>query len=499
MQDVSGSTTDGFDDFNTHIHQDMPTGLHKNNLSGHKTCIRNWLSLLLLFFTFPLYTQNQLVVSSISLKGNETTRDQILSKELTFHIHDTIRRQQLAKHVEESRQNLYNLQLFNFVYINSQIKGNAVNFNISVEERWHWWPILEVRESSKSLGSIIKNQEWSLLNFTAGIVTKNFRGRNELLRLMYTDGFSQQIQAEWKNIKISRNQNHSLGFLLSYDKRDHVFYNIRENKPISLKKSREPIFEEVKFNLIHSYRLNYVNWIHFKLGLNTYQLSDTIQQINPNFLGENISEAFVPQLTTQFEHRNVNRFYYPTEGEMMTFSVKKYFGVKYEAFDLWTMKGEVKNFHDFQNDLYLANGLFGKATFGTQFPFYLKNGIGYDDDFMRGYENYIIYGQKYLYSKNTLKYKVLSRQEFSLPFIPFQKFNKLHYAVYASLFSDIGYVHDRTSKKDVMNNSLSNEPMYSFGIGFDFVTYYDNVFSIGYAYNSRNEFNFFIHLRAQLY
>jgi hypothetical protein len=56
---------------------------------------------------------------------------------------------------------------------------------------------------------------------------------------------------------------------------------------------------------------------------------------------------------------------------------------------------------------------------------------------------------------------------------------------------DAGYVSDHVF--DAVN-PLSNEWQYSYGIGYDYVTYYDLVFRFEYAINKLNEHGLFFHI-----
>ena len=78
-----------------------------------------------------------------------------------------------------------------------------------------------------------------------------------------------------------------------------------------------------------------------------------------------------------------------------------------------------------------------------------------------------------------------------IPKLPFEKFNTFHYALYANMFADAGYVKN---KINFQNNKLSNSFLCGFGVGIDFVTYYDLVFRLEYSFNKMLEHSFFPHL-----
>jgi len=49
-----------------------------------------------------------------------------------------------------------------------------------------------------------------------------------------------------------------------------------------------------------------------------------------------------------------------------------------------------------------------------------------------------------------------------------------------------------------MNNQLENSLLIGYGLGIDFVTYYDLVFRLEYSMNRMNEHGFFIHFMAPI-
>jgi hypothetical protein len=122
--------------------------------------------------------------------------------------------------------------------------------------------------------------------------------------------------------------------------------------------------------------------------------------------------------------------------------------------------------------------------------------LGYYD-FMRGFEYYVINGDDYYLVKNVMKFELLPKTISYLNFIPIKKFKKIHYACYINAFFDLGYAHEKNAEAMLLNN-LSDQLLYSGGIGFDFVTYYDKIIRLEYSINSLNEKGFFVHFVAPI-
>ena len=121
------------------------------------------------------------------------------------------------------------------------------------------------------------------------------------------------------------------------------------------------------------------------------------------------------------------------------------------------------------------------------FRYVLNNALGFED-YIRGYEYYVIDGGKYIISKSSIKHELIPMTEVTLPGIPWKEFNKTHFSLYFSIFADMGFVEG-----DNYNNFLNNKFLFSQGISLDLVTYYDKILRLEISRNHLNEIGFFIH------
>jgi len=102
-------------------------------------------------------------------------------------------------------------------------------------------------------------------------------------------------------------------------------------------------------------------------------------------------------------------------------------------------------------------------------------------------------GQNYLLAKSQLKYTLMKKRVYRTNFIKSEKFNQIPVSMYLNLFADGGYVQDKYYSR---LNNLSNKFQYSYGVGYDYVTYYDLVFRFEYAFNRMKESGFFFRIGA---
>jgi hemolysin activation/secretion protein len=113
----------------------------------------------------------------------------------------------------------------------------------------------------------------------------------------------------------------------------------------------------------------------------------------------------------------------------------------------------------------------------------------YKKNFIRGYDLFTLKGDEMYFFRSNIKYelvkprtkKVKEGQEKN-------KFKSLQYAFYLNAFADAGYVVNDFTE----NNPLNNKMLFSWGLGLDFVTYYDMVLRFEYAFTSNQTNGFYI-------
>ena len=127
--------------------------------------------------------------------------------------------------------------------------------------------------------------------------------------------------------------------------------------------------------------------------------------------------------------------------------------------------------------------------------YYTQRAFGYQAEYIRGYEYYVMNGQDYFLSRSNLRFTLMKTHVYEMPLMQNEKFKKMPVAMYLNGFYDGGYVSDN---RFAAQNPLVNSWQYGYGIGFDYVTYYDLVFRFEFARNKMGEQGFFFHIGAAL-
>ena len=452
--------------------------------------------ILFFFLLLNQLSQAQIIVSDIVLIGNTKTQNDIIIRELSFEINKRYSYVDLDKMIEKSNENLVNLKLFNFVTINKINNTDSVEIIIEVIEKWYIWPYPVFEISERNFNTWWKEfkannySDFSRLNYGVSFNWKNFRGRNELLKIKIRKGFKEHYLLAYEVPYFNKNKTIGVNTNLQLFRRKKTHFLSEKNKL--------NYFESDTFNSI-DYDLNteiiYRKNLHQKHKLQfTYlnsSIDDSISTLNPNYLGNNLSKTSVYSLRYLFEYENRDYSAYPLHGFAFNFAAKKYFSATNNA-KHFEFTSKLEKYIEPYNRFYVGSSFKSKySTEGNQ-PYFIQKALGYID-YVRGYEYYVVDGQSYWLSKTAIKYELIEKTTFDIPYMKMKQFKKAHYSIYVGVFSDLGYVIDNQNKEQ---NTLSNSLLFGKGIALDYVTYYDKLLRIEYSINALGEKGVFLHFSS---
>lgn len=441
------------------------------------------------------YDSGFVVIKQIEILGNKITKSRIILREIPFKVNDTISKPEIKSLLKESRENMLNTSLFNFVTVETIPAGNyEITVLVTVAERWYTWPspIFEVQERNFNVWWQTKN--FKRVNYGLLLNRENFRGRKEDLSFSAQFGYTQKFGITYNIPYISKKQIGGIGISFSYSQNHEVAYQTYDNKVLYYKNPDHSIREELGSKIGYTYRSGIHNTHSIDARFIKSHINDTLLSYTTGyFIGQDLSmEYFMLNYYFRSEFRNSRM--YPLTGYYFDFEATKMgLGIlSDEKLNAWNFTSSFKYYYKLSNRFYTSFSTKVKYSPTWNQPYAIQQGLGWKD-YVRSYEYYVIDGQRYILSKLGVKYEILKPRIQTIPHMPFKKFNTFHYALYAALFSDAGYVVD---KKYALVNPLANKFLNGYGVGLDFVTYYDIVVSFEYSINRMREHGFFIHFNA---
>jgi outer membrane protein assembly factor BamA len=440
-----------------------------------------------------------IVVGDIILKGNNRTRDRILMREIEFKSGDTLSYFDFCRLKTKSRQNLLNSSLFNFVDFDTIQNPQLVEIKdveISVIERWYIWPLPIFELAERNFNTWWQTKDFRKANYGVFLTYNNFRGRNEVLKVLLRAGYNQNYFLLYEIPSINRKQNFGMGFLLGHSQSREIPYITESNKQIFYRHqdgyARSQWYGSVQLNFRRGIHNNH----NLTIGYEAYRFADTILTLNPDFLKNENASLSLFQFNYKFRHDYRDSKPYPLNGHYFDAEInKRGFNILKDEPNYFTLKTTFDLYRPIRKRLYWAMSLSTKVSAGEPEPYFLQRGLGYNNEFVRSYELFVADGSAYGLLKSNIKYTLIEPRSGQLPYIKFDKFGKIHYAAYLNLIFDAGYVHNTLAGP---TNNYQNRMLYGTGLGLDLVTYYDLVWRFEYSVNQFGNAGFFIHFVAPI-
>lgn len=444
------------------------------------------------------------IIESISYTGNKQTKIFILEREMTFEAGDTLSGVEFLKHAQRSRQNLLNTALFNFVAVLPHCNRDTssglctkVDVVVNVKERWYTWPapIFDVAEQNFNTwwrnGHNLQRASYGFM-----LWRYNFRGRKESIALICRFGYAEQFGAQYSIPYLNKKRTIGITFTGTYTRNHEVAYATRYNK-LQFYKDREGyIRKETAGSIMLSYRQGLYVRHTFDMKYTRLGISDTVVNLASDYFagGGTDMEYITLSYRVTRDYRDIKA--YPLRGHFQEFEVSKHgLGILAgEKLDVLYITAGFRQYGEVLKRTFAAFMCRMRWMPGPMPPYYHQRALGFSN-FIRGYEYYVIDGQSYAIAKTSLRYQLLKPHVYKFPFLPLEKFNTLHLAIYGGLYADAGYVEDRASIP-ADHNVLGNTLLFGYGAGLDFVTYYDIAMRVEYSFNRMGENGVFLHLGA---
>lgn len=463
--------------------------------------MRKLLVILILLCSVAARAQEQdncFVVSKINITGNKVTKLSTIDREMLFKVGDTICSDEVIK---ESRENLLNASLFNFVdfsWTDDEGKQDSKTLTINVVERWYLWPIPYLAYADRNLTSWFKAHDFSRLSYGFDLVYRNLWGLKHELDLTVIAGYNQNLGLSYDIPYLTRKQRLGVKVSGGFTRDREVAYITNYDKITYFKGGDDYAQEAFYAYLMPYYRFGYRNKLSLQLRYDDRTFNDSLPELNPDFGNPNGTRFQYFTLSAVFKNDYRDDHNYPLDGHYLEVELTKIgFGEYDYTPNLFYGKITADWYTPIKGRFYWASNITTKVSDSKSAPYFLSQGFGYNNDYVRTYDLYVVDALNYGIIKNNLKFEILKPVTKHLPHIKNDRFGKIHIALYANLFFDVGYTWDVIIPEG-FTTRIANKFIYGTGFGIDFVTYYDKVLRLEYGVNGLGEAGFFVHLVAPI-
>jgi len=438
-----------------------------------------------------------IIVNNINVTGNTITQKKIILRELPFKAGDTIPFILLQRELLRAKNNIMNTSLFNFVNVDTvPFYADRKNISIDVAERWYIFPVPIFEIAERNFNTWLENPNLARANYGFYVNDENFRGLKEKLSLKVRFGYAEQYGLTYTIPYLDQRQISGMGFDVSYNRNQEIGYKTYGDQLYYFKDPGKYIRDAWVGRINYSRRSGLYNTYTAEMRFIKSSIADTVVSLTKDYFSGNstIFEMFVASCGFRRDFRDSK--VYPLKGYYFGIDiVKQGLGIlKDESVNILYTSIAIRKYAQLHDRLYLGASVESKiSTYGKQ-PYYIQRALGYGD-YVRGYELYVIDGQNHVLFQSDFRYQLIKTRVLKLNALPAKKFNTIPYTFYLSAFADAAYVDDKFYYQ-YYNNHLPNTWLVGYGVGLDFVTYYDTVMRFEYAWNGLGQNGFFIHLGA---
>ena len=441
---------------------------------------------------------NFVSVRTLEVTGNKKTKEALILREMDFKKRDSLDIATISERFEKNEKLLMNTGLFNQVTIN--IKdwdeiNQSVDLAVEVVESWYIFPLPIFNLADRNLNVWWTEFNGSLkrVNYGMRFVYVNFSGNKDNLKLTLQGGYTRRVLLQYERPYINRKKTFGITGRYFFDHRREFAYATRGNKQIFYEDQDQINYRSAKAILTFHYRPKVEGFHEWLIKYEKNRVTDSILDINPRFFnGRSTLQYFEIDYVFRRERRD-NRFY-PIRGNFMEAEIQKIGLGIFNNINKLNTSIAYTHYFPISNRLNYEMRLKGQREWTRgDHPYFGLEALGYGEDYIRGYEFYVIDGTDFLLSRNSLRFKFFDRVFDLKKKMPVKNYRLFPVTLWLTFNGDIGKSYNRLFNEE---NNLNNQWLFGKGVGLDIVLYYKYAFQVEYSFNHLNEKGIFLHIRS---
>lgn len=435
-------------------------------------------------------------IGRIHIAGNNQTHDYVITRELTFATGQELSRDELDFAKKESVQNLINTLIFRNAEIQElPVDSRNMELLVVVEEGWYWWPTIILKHGDTNFNTWWETKDLKRLNVGGALHRQNLTGNNDDLTLLAQLGYSKQFGASYYLPFITRQQRLGAGIGGFFGQRDEIVYGTADNRRLFISTGTGRTRESWAARLFFTYRKRFRDQHRLELAYRGGRVLDSVASVSEDYLHN--GRLHMNYLQLHYSFRLDFRDYrpYPLEGSFMDLhTIFNGLGITGDGMHHAWAFIDLRKYFALSKRWFAGMSLRSRIGLSEQHPYYLQEGLGYNN-FVRGYEYYVMDGQHFALFKSTVKFKFLDHRIRSIKPLSYIKFNRPIIRMFLTANLDAGYTWDN---RYFAANPLSNEPLIGGGLGLDITSIYEFVVRFEVSWNHLGEHGYFLHFTQPL-
>ncbi|MEO1449628.1 MAG: BamA/TamA family outer membrane protein [Bacteroidota bacterium] len=443
-----------------------------------------------------------LTVKTILFSGNKKTKGWILLREMTLKEGDVVSLASLQAELEQSRKNIYNLDLFNQVQLRHSLIPGGILIEVGVQERWYIFGTpnvgLEERNSYDFVGAL-RARNLERLVYGGTVQWRNVTGRNETLFIRAQAGFSRRLWVEFIRPALWRKANIDFRAGVNLTAQKSVILGTEAGRvqwrglvDIPLQRHARVFSGLTKRFGLYKRLYAELSWRQYTLPADSLAAFPLFDEPARYISQPDGLERFAGLVVQFLEDRRDLRAF-PWQG--YKYQVLGRLGGGPGSTTRFAKLGASWAHHlpfGRRRRWNFSYGFSQVYTFGSGVPFPEKTvlGIGRREFLglsreLRGFEPYAIDGTWLSLNKAALSFAIIPRKIIRIPYVPFAVFQNMPIGLYLSAHTDHAYVQDNSFNN--LDQFLKNRHLVGYGIGLNVISFYDLLLRIEFTRNNLGE------------
>lgn len=462
-------------------------------------------------FAIVVYAQNGAILSENSLKnfskiskiiiaGNKKTKESVVRREMDFAENSLLPKKEIPEILEKTRNKIFNTGLFVSVQVlpdTSEV--GFLKVFVVLEERWYTIPniVFELADRNFNEWWYQRNHDIKRINYGFGVHQHNIRGRNETFRINLQGGFTKNISAGYSIPYLNKNKTLGSYIGIGFTENKQIASHSEGNKQVFTKSEHVLFYKKYLYTGL-TYRKSFFTTHKLNYDFSKFYAHDTLLKQKDDFFEPTNAKNNVHINTITYvmlqDKRNVQA--YATKGFINFFEIKKTGLLSSDYYKNWQFSASHAHYYELGHNFYINNKTKLLFSANDAIPYYNRKALGYNNDYIRGYDLYVLDASSYFYNKLTLRKKILSYQVNLSGLMPIKQFRSFPVSVYMNTYADMGYGYKK--KVDISNALLLNRSLEGFGVGIDIVSAYDVVIRAEYSFNELGQRRLFFYVTTDV-
>jgi hypothetical protein len=443
-------------------------------------------------------------VNNILVAGNKVTKDYIVLREVSFKKGTYIAVKDLLPALEKARLDILNTQVFLEVLPGITSWSNeTIDISFTIKERWYIFPVPYFKVIDRNLNQWIVEQNASLERIDYGLKFNwdNVTGRRDKLSFRYVNGYNRQYSIAYEQPYADKKL--EKGFLagIYYTSNRQMTYATDSNKQVFYPSANNQINDFVRSSFRVETGFTYRKGIHHRHAIRLHYVNERIDDTIPSLINQNQSKGYIPyypgnktklsafEFIYSYQYFDLDNIAYPLKGFAFSGSFFQR-GLGSKDINLWQMNAKAGRYITLAPKTYASVITAGSLKLPFQQPMIHMPALGYGDLTMQGLEYYVTDGVMAGVLRTTISREIL---KLNVPtFVTKnEKYKKIPFRILFKLYGNIGGSYLPYASNSFLNNRL----LYTWGAGFDVISYYDFTARIDYSFNQLGENGLFLRVR----